>query len=178
MKTLNVTNPDVARFSSLLEEATLLARKFGVDNITQPGLIKEIIMAQKLEHSVIFDKHLPDAIDADGNYYEYLSCQNPDDKSDSAKNFAIDCMFSRPENDFQGSLNRIRRNKTIYCGVFKGVFLEEIWEVGVEVFLNKTVNNLVRRDKDGTSKNREHTVNYSLKWVKSVGTKVYCNDSN
>ena len=170
---LDVTCPDMIRLVSRIDEANLIAQKFGI-NISQPGLIKEIVMAQKLGHSVVSAKHLPDACDPKtGDYFEYLSCQNKPGLRDSGKNFAIDCMFSRPETDLERSLKRITRNRTFYCGVFRGTLLEEIYEVPTQTFLDYTTANLNRRDKGGTSKNREHTVNYSLKWVKEVGTKIY-----
>ena len=170
---LDVNCSDMTKLISRIDEANLIAQKLGI-NISQPGLIKEIVMAQKLGHLVVSDKHLPDAHDPEtGDYFEYLSCQNKPGLRDSSKNFAIDCMFSRPEEDMARSMKRITRNKTFYCGVFRGTLLEEIYEVPTQMFLDYTTANLNRRDREGTSKNREHTVNYSLKWVKEVGTKVY-----
>ena len=166
MKVLKITDKIVASLS-MLDKAQTTLRQEGVDNMTQPGILKEMRMAEKLNHSVIQDKHYPDAIDGNGNFYEYLSCQS------HAKNFAIDCMFSRPKTDKQKSLERITRNKKIYCGIFDGIKLLEIYEVSTQKFLEYTEDNLSRRDKNGKSKNREHTINYTLKWVKSVGKKIY-----
>jgi hypothetical protein len=166
MKILNISDKIITALSKLDEAQTVLRRE-GVDNMTQPGLLKEIRMAEKLNHNLIQDKHYPDAIDDKGNFYEYLSCQS------HAQNFAIDCMFSRPEADKQKSLERITRNKKIYCGVFDGIKLLTMYEVPTQKFLEYTEDNLSRRDKNGQSKNREHTINYTLRWVKSVGKKIY-----
>lgn len=167
MKILNISE-EIKFALDRIDEAQRLLRKQGVDNITQPGLLKEMRMAEALNHNLIQDKHFPDAIDERGNYYEYLSCQES-----GGQNFAIDCMFSRPESDKMKSLERITRNKKIYCGVFDGISLLYMYEVSVKTFLKYTEENLSRRDKNGTSKNREHTINYPLKWIKSVGKKIY-----
>lgn len=167
MKILEISN-EIKSALFKIDEAQKMLRKQGVENITQPGLLKEMRMAAILNHSLIQDKHFPDAVDGNGNYYEYLSCQE-----NGGQNFAIDCMFSRPQADKNKSLERISRNKKIYCGVFDGIILLYIYEVSTKKFLEYTEENLLRRDKNGNSKNREHTINYPLKWIRSVGKKIY-----
>lgn len=152
-----------------LNKAQDLFRKAGIDNITQPGLIKEVIMADKLGHKIIKNKHLPDATDG-SNYFEYLSCQEKTSKKGKKSgNFAIDCMFSDSERK-PDSLDRITRNESFYCGVFEGLTLKYIYNVSTDSFLEYTDDNLTRRGVK--SKNKEHTIKYPLSWVLKVGNMV------
>ncbi len=63
----------------------------GIRNIFQPGLIKEIIIADILGHRVISNKRLPDACSAtdESVFYEYLTCEE-------RGSWQIDRMFSKP----------------------------------------------------------------------------------
>lgn len=163
-------NDDIRTAIQYLSKAQDLFRKAGIDNITQPGLIKESIMADKLGHMVVKNKHLPDATDG-ANYFEYLSCQEKTSKKGKKSgNFAIDCMFSDLERK-PASLERITRNQSFYCGVFEGLSLKYIYQVKTETFLEYTDTNLTRRGVK--SKNKEHTINYPLSWVMKVGKIVY-----
>jgi hypothetical protein len=159
-------NEEVNKALALMAKAERIFRQEGVNNITQPGLLKEMKMAAANKHNVVIDKHLADAIDDAGLLYEYLSCQIKN------KSFAIDCMFSRPNSDLEKSLKRISRNDSFYCGVFDGLNLIEMYKVSTRNFLDFTKENLKKRDKNGSSMNREHTISYPLKWVKRVGEKV------
>lgn len=160
----------------LILKADIILKECGFENTSQAGLLKEIMMAGILGHIVITDKHLPDAYNPlnEEEKYEYLSCQKN-------KTFAIDGMFSRPEIDKKQSLKRITRNESFYCGIFEGFIPLEIWRVETEDFFKKTDEDLTRRNcksaKNKNSKglniNREHTMNYSIKWVKSVGKKIW-----
>lgn len=159
-------NEDIKTAIEYLSKAQDLFRNAGIDNITQPGIIKEVIMAEKLGHKVVKNKHLPDATDGE-NYYEYLSCQEKTSKKGKKSGtFAIDCMFSDLERK-PASLERITRNKSFYCGVFEGLTLKYIYQVKTESFLEYTDQNLIRRG--SKSKNEEHTVNYPLSWVMKTG---------
>jgi|LakMenEpi13Jul12_1017406.scaffolds.fasta_scaffold00026_10 hypothetical protein len=162
---IDVTD-DIREAIKHLNKAQELFRKSGIDNITQPGLIKEVIMADSLGHKIIKNKHLPDATDGI-NYYEYLSCQEKvANNGKKSGTFAIDCMFSDPERK-PDSLERITRNKAFYCGVFEGLTLKYIYKVSTTAFLDYTEDNLTRRG--ANSKNKEHTINYPLSWVSRVG---------
>lgn len=58
----------------LLRSAQHIAlEKHGVPNILQPGAIKELIMAEILGHDLIPQKDSADAMDKDGQTYEYLA---------------------------------------------------------------------------------------------------------
>jgi hypothetical protein len=58
------------------KKAQEIASKHGFRNLLQPGLVKELIIADMLGHDVHTTKHEPDAYDPnDPNLkYEYLSC--------------------------------------------------------------------------------------------------------
>ena len=62
---------------ALVLMAAELARTVGVHNILQPGLVKEMIMAEVLGHKVIISKRAADACDLNDEsiQYEYLSCK-------------------------------------------------------------------------------------------------------
>ena len=60
----------------LLKKAQKLATNVGINNILQPGVIKELIIAEILGHTLIPQKNLPDAKDNQDHYYEYLSSIN------------------------------------------------------------------------------------------------------
>ena len=77
---------------SLVRKASKLARSVGIQNILQPGLIKEMIIAELLGHELITTKRNADAMDPDNPsiVYEYLSC-----KEGGAGQ--LDRMFKEPE---------------------------------------------------------------------------------
>jgi hypothetical protein len=61
---------------SLVQQAQDLAFKIGVPNVLQPGLVKEMIIADILGHENIFSKRDADACNPNDKTikYEYLSC--------------------------------------------------------------------------------------------------------
>lgn len=94
-------------------QAAALARTVGINNLLQPGLVKEMIMADHLGHKVIITKRDADACDKDDPsiLYEYLSCKE-------GGTGQLDRMFKEPPDKRKESLNRILRNKKIYFAVF------------------------------------------------------------
>jgi hypothetical protein len=156
---------DTKKIVSLIKEAQEIAKKEGYNNILQPGFVKEMIVADILGHQVHKTKHEPDATDVnDKNIkYEYLSCfQNG--------SFQFDRMFKGPTEKRQKSLQRITRNKKIYCAIFdKNSPLEvlEIFEIEPDVMLKET-----ERQLDSSSNKISH-VGFNIKWVKMNGEKVY-----
>ena len=66
----------IRRIVKLVINAQELALKIGIPNILQPGLVKEMIMAETLGHEVIYSKNDADAYDPNDPSvkYEYLSC--------------------------------------------------------------------------------------------------------
>ncbi len=97
----------------LILKAATLAKSIGIDNLLQPGLVKEMIVADILGHQLILSKHHADT-HASGNpneKYEYLCCKE-------GGSFQFDRMFKEPREKREKSLSRITRNVKIYCAVF------------------------------------------------------------
>ena len=162
-------NNEMDAIGKIQEGFSMLTECMPGCNPMAPGFLKEVIMANLLGHKVALTKHLCDAYDEDGKEQEYLTCMEDGVNKEGKKlprAFAIDGVFSSPYEDKEGSLERIRRNKKIYYGIFKEGVLEcvEMW-IGCPKDLEKFVDeNVTRRGING--KNREHTVNISKKWVR------------
>jgi hypothetical protein len=140
-----------------LKDAQDMARSlYGAKNILQPGLIKELIMANELGHSVITDKNLPDAQDDSGNYYEYLSAT----LRNNGSSFQLDRMNDR-------NLYRINRNKCFYFAMFKDcVTIHQIWVVETESVLNEAKRQISKRAGENVH------VNFTTTWVGKNGNLV------
>lgn len=98
-----------------------LAKRLGLNNLSQPGVVKEIIMANALGHKVQTSKHLHDAesfTDSEERY-EYLTCLD-------GGSFQLDRVSEE-------NLEMIEtRNKYVYCGIFnkaEPLHLEQIYEL-------------------------------------------------
>lgn len=67
----------IRQIIKLVVEAQELARSIGIPNLLQPGLVKEMIIADVLGHKLISSKRDADACDPyDASIlYEYLSCK-------------------------------------------------------------------------------------------------------
>jgi hypothetical protein len=152
---------------SLLREAQqIAAQQLGIDNVLQPGIIKELVMAHVLGHQIIPSKNFPDARDADGNTYEYLASFNR-----VAVTINRGCSF-QIDRVTKSNLNRITRNKAFFFGIFRThLELEEIWRVDTESVLAE-----VNRQLAGCRNEIAH-VNLLSTWVKETGTRVYPNAS-
>lgn len=147
----------------LLKQTQKLAEdKYGITNILQPGVIKELIMAEILGHSLVPQKDLPDAQDAKGNYYEYLaSIRRVNVKTNKGCSFQMDRLT-------KNNLTRVTRNKAFYFGIFKNhLEIDEIWEVTVPVVLAE-----VQRQLDNCKNEIAH-VNFLLKWLTENGARVH-----
>ena len=85
----------------LVVKASELARTVGIDNLLQPGLVKEMIIADILGHELIVSKRNADAHDPNDPtiLYEYLSC-----KEGGTGQF--DRMFKSPPEKRRESLKR------------------------------------------------------------------------
>ena len=88
---------------NLIKEAFAHARGLGIPNLLQPGLAKEIVIADILGHEVIISKDSADAHDPENPriMYEYLSFKE-------GGNGQFDRMIKSPEDERQDSLDRIR----------------------------------------------------------------------
>jgi hypothetical protein len=146
-------------------KAAELARSVGIHNILQPGLVKEMIIADILGHELITTKRDADARDAHdpNSLYEYLSCKE-------GGSGQLDRMFKKPADKRQESLNRIRRNSKIYFAVFykaNQTKAKVIYEIEPEVMVQETERKLDR------SRNDISHVGFSEAWARSNGKLVY-----
>lgn len=147
----------------LLKTAQKIAsEKYGVSNILQPGVIKELMMAEMLGHVLIPQKDSADAKDNNGNSYEYLaSIRRVNVKTNKGCSFQMDRIT--PNN-----LNRVTRNKAFYFGIFKNhLEIEELWRVEIPVVLAEVKRQLEK------CKNDIAHVNFLLKWLEENGTKIF-----
>ena len=153
---------------SLVKRAQELASSIGIANILQPGLVKEMVMADILGHQLIFSKRDADACDVENPNvkYEYLSCFE-------GGSGQLDRMFKAPLESREQSLQRIRRNSKIYLAVFyKNAPLKAkvIYEIEPIVLENETVRQLER------SRNIISHVGFSENWAKQNGKVVYLDE--
>ena len=149
----------------LVVKASKLARTVGIDNLLQPGLVKEMIIADILGHELIISKRNADARDPHDPaiLYEYLSCKERGSGQ-------LDRMFKDPPEKRQESLNRIWRNDKIYLAVFYSTDqtkVKVIFELEPEIVVLKTEQQLDR------SRNNISHVGFSEKWARENGKIVY-----
>lgn len=149
----------------LVRQAAELARSIGIPNLLQPGLVKEMIIADALGHKLITSKRHADACDPNDStiLYEYLSCKE-------GGTGQLDRMFKEPSEKRNDSLQRIRRNKRIYFAVFREdnqTELKVIYELDSHVVLQETERQL------DASRNAISHVGFSEAWVKRNGRVVF-----
>jgi len=149
----------------LVLKAAKLARSIGINNLLQPGLIKEMIIADILGHELIHSKRDADA-HAPGKpdeKYEYISCK------EGGKG-QFDRMFRAPPEKRNVSLERITRNHRIYFAVFyekEQTNCKVIYEIMPEVLLAEAERQLDR------SRNDISHVGFTETWAKEHGKIVY-----
>lgn len=146
-------------------KAQQVAKKHGFKNLFQPGLVKELVIADILGHEVHKTKHEPDACDPQDRtqQFEYLSCFE-------SGTFQLDRMFKSPDKKRQKSLSRIIRNTAIYCAVFEEenpLTVVVIYKVPVESVLKEAEHQL-----DASSNKISH-VGFTIKWAETRGKIVY-----
>lgn len=151
----------------LIVKASELARKVGISNLLQPGLAKEMIIANILGHKLITSKRNADAHDTEDStiQYEYLSCKE-------GGSGQLDRMFKEPPEKRKASLNRIWRNDKIYLAVFYSsnqIKVKVIIELEPEIVAEKTEQQLDR------SQNKISHVGFSERWARENGKIVYEN---
>lgn len=147
----------------LLKTAQQLARdKYHVTNILQPGVIKELMMAEILGHELIPSKGAADAKDKQGGTYEYLaSIKRINVATNRGCSFQLDRVTSN-------NLRRVTRNKAFYFGIFLNhLEIDEIWRVEIPVVLEEVKRQLAN------CKNDIAHVNFLLKWLQNNGKRVY-----
>ena len=149
----------------LVRQASRLARSAGIPNLLQPGLVKEMIIAEILGHELIPAKRGPDARDPNNPQitYEYLTC-----KEGGSGQF--DRMYKHPQDMREQSLNRIRRNSKIYFAVF---YAENQIEVKTIYELESHIVEAEANRKLDRSKNDTSHVGFSESWARKNGRVVY-----
>jgi len=166
METLKVNNAKVKKAINLIKEGIGIFVDVGQHNPLQPGFIKEVVLAQLLKHDVVLDKHLPDAAKED-KVYEYLSCMI----TAITPTFAFDGLKTTNEEEMNRSLKRISRNDGIFFAVYEGLDVIEVYYSDTYVIHDRVRDNLLGRIAK-KSKNNEHTVNITLKWVRDNCKKI------
>ena len=151
----------------LVVKASRLAQTVGIHNLLQPGLVKEMIIAEILGHELIVSKRNADAHDPDDPtiLYEYLSCKE-------GGSGQLDRMFKYPPEKRRESLNRIWRNDKVYLAVFYAsdqTKVKIIFEMEPETLVAKTEAQL------DSSQNDISHVGFSEKWARENGKIVYEN---
>ena len=154
----------------LVTKAAELARTVGIYNLLQPGLVKEMVIADLLGHELIITKQGADACDPTkpSVVYEYLSCKE-------GGTGQLDRMFKKPASKRRESLNRIWRNSQIYLAVFyreNQTKVKIIYELEPKVMAREVERQLDR------SRNAISHVGVSETWVKQNGKVVYEDNSD
>ena len=149
----------------LARKAQALALKIGIPNLFQPGLVKELIIAEMLGHRKIIAKRGADACDKNNSsiMYEYLSCYE-------GGTGQLDRMFKEPIEKRTESLHRISRNKMIYFAIFyknNPLEVKVIYEIQPSILSKETENQLNR------SSNKISHVGFSEDWAKKNGRITY-----
>lgn len=149
----------------LVLRASRLAQSIGINNLLQPGLIKEMIIADHLGHRLIHSKRDADACSFDNpnEKYEYLSCKE-------GGSGQLDRMFSRPPEKRAESLSRITRNFKVYFAVFYAdnqARCKVIYELEIDTVLAETNRQLDR------SRNAISHVGFPIRWARENGIVVY-----
>jgi hypothetical protein len=155
----------IRRIIELVIKAQELARSIGIDNLLQPGLVKEMIVADVLGHELISSKRDADACDpSDPSIkYEYLSCKE-------GGSGQLDRMFKEPPEKRAESVARIIRNRKVYFAVFhksNQIKLKAIYELDPAVVLAETERQLDR------SRNAISHVGFPINWAVQNGKLVY-----
>ena len=153
------------RIIALVLKAAEMARSVGIANLLQPGLVKEMIIADILGHDLIHSKRDADAHASNRptEKYEYLSCKE-------GGTGQLDRMFKAPEDKRAESLNRITRNHKIYFAVFYAVNQTKckiIYEIEPQVVVEEVERQLDR------SRNAISHVGFSENWASQQGRVVY-----
>lgn len=149
----------------LVLKAAQLARSVGITNLLQPGLVKEMIIADILGHELIpskrdADAHEPGKPDVK---YEYLTCKE-------GGTGQLDRMFKEPPEKRAESLFRITRNRKVFFAVFfsdNQTKVKTIYELDPEDVVQETQRQL------DLSRNVISHVGFTEDWARRKGKVVY-----
>jgi hypothetical protein len=155
----------IRQIIAYIRQAQEIATQHGFKNLLQPGLVKELVVADILGHEIHRTKHEPDAFDPanPARQFEYLSCF-------AGGTFQLDRMFKSPADKRAKSLSRITRNAAIFCAVFdeeSPLDVIAIYEVPVDVMLREAERQL------DASRNEISHVGFTIKWAQQNGKVVY-----
>lgn len=150
---------------NLVLKAAELARSVGITNLLQPGLVKEMIIADILGHELIPSKRDADAHERDNPNvkYEYLTCKE-------GGTGQLDRMFKEPPEKRAESISRITRNRKIFFAVFYAdnqTKVKVIYELTPEDVSDEAQKQLDR------SRNTISHVGFTEGWAKLKGKVVY-----
>ncbi|MDE0471305.1 MAG: hypothetical protein OXH57_05140 [Ekhidna sp.] len=159
----------IRKIIHLITQAQELAFKIGIPNILQPGLVKEMIISEKLGHELVHSKRDADACDPNnaGIKYEYLSCYE-------GGSGQLDRMFKEPKDKREESLSRIWRNNKSYFAIFykdKPLKIKVIYEIEPKVLATETERQLDR------SRNAISHIGINEGWANRNGRIVYQNET-
>ena len=154
----------------LVLKAAELAKSAGITNLLQPGLVKEMIIADILGHELVHSKRREDARDPHDPdiKYEYLSCKE-------GGTCQIARMFSEPADKRAQSLERITRNSKFYLAIFHSdnqTRCKIIYEVEPHRVEQEAMRQMDR------SRNAISHVGFSEHWARTHGRVVYQFDPN
>jgi len=155
----------IRRIIELVTQAQELAHSLGIPNLLQPGLVKEMIIAEQLGHELIISKRDADACDPTDSTikYEYLSCKE-------GGSGQLDRMFKTPPEKQTESLSRITRNRYIYFAIFykhnqiKLKAIDELEPANVRDEAIRKLNNSV---------NTISHIGFSISWAMENGRIVF-----
>jgi len=152
----------------LVIQAAKLAKTIGIPNLLQPGLVKEMIIADILGHEVISKKREPDARDPDDHtiLYEYLSCKE-------GGRGQFDRMYKTSPEKRRNSLRRILRNSKIYLAIF---YKNDQTKVKIIYELEPKLVAKEARRKLKKSKNEISHIGFSERWARENGKIVYSHE--
>ncbi|MGA3143534.1 MAG: hypothetical protein ABSF10_11020 [Verrucomicrobiota bacterium] len=155
----------ISQIINYVRKAQEIAAQHGFKNLLQPGLVKELVVADILGHEVHRTKHDADAYDPanPSRQFEYLSCFQ-------VGTFQLDRVFKYPPDKRTKSLERIKRNAAIYCVVFdrqSPLDVLVIYEIPMPVMLAEADRKL-----DVSSNDISH-LSFPIKWAQQCGKVVY-----
>ncbi len=150
---------------ALVLKAADLAKTVGIVNLLQPGLVKEMIIADILGHILIHSKRDADAhaVDDPDEKYEYLSCKE-------GLTGQLDRMFKSPPEKRKESLRRITRNAKIFLAIFYAenqMRCKVIYELETKDVLKEAIRQL------DVTRNEISHVGFNERWAKEIGKVVY-----
>ena len=154
----------------LVRKAAELAKSAGIDNLLQPGLVKEMIIADILGHELVPSKRREDARDPHDPdiKYEYLSCK----KGGTCQ---MASMYPKPAEKRAQSLGRITRNRKFYFAIFDRedqTKCKVIYEVDTQCVKQEATQKM-----DESRAATPH-VGFSEHWARTHGRVVYSIDPN